>query len=494
MTPLGGLARIKDLVSHAAISSMSIASATRDAEQERLLLLFRQARATSIVAALAATVTAVMLYWASPQPGPFIWLGAILAITAARQLLYRRFFRTRPGAIPAQRWLRWHALAAVPIGCAAGSLPLLDLSHTPVYIQQLQVLVPALVVMAAITSFGVYLRQYLVLLITTVVALSATTLLTHGSSGIPVIALFSLFAPILALTASRYADSITNSLRSKHQSERLVVELTQANNELEHHNSMLARQQDLIQQEEALAQHVFRQLTLGGDHELPGIHSWNQSMGSLSGDLTQTARGPQGQAYVFLADFTGHGLPAALGALPASSVFLAMAAKGLPVETIAVELNRKLHQLLPIGYFCCAVLLELAPDRRRLNIWNGGLPPILLQRNASDGYERIASHSVPLGVLSNDEFDGSARHIDLAPGDLVYAYTDGLTEAENLDGEMWGAERLEHFLLRSDLDTPKLPALIDAVLDHVNLAPASDDISVVELIAAPELRSEADAA
>ena len=85
-------------------------------------------------------------------------------------------------------------------------------------------------------------------------------------------------------------------------------------------------------------------------------------MGSLSGDLTQTGRGPDGQIYVLLADFTGHGLPAALGALPASSVFLAMAHKGLSVEGIAAELNRKLYQLLPIGYFCCAVVVELAAE------------------------------------------------------------------------------------------------------------------------------------
>ena len=79
-------------------------------------------------------------------------------------------------------------------------------------------------------------------------------------------------------------------------------------------------------------------------------------------------------------------------------------------------------------------------------------------------------------------------------GDLLYAYSDGLTEAENFDGEMWGIDRLEAFLQRPDLPTPRLPSLIDTVLEHVNLAPPSDDISVVEVEATPRVASRADAA
>jgi serine phosphatase RsbU (regulator of sigma subunit) len=365
------------------------------------------------------------------------------------------------------------------------------MDDAPQHVRELQGLVPALVIMAGITSFGVYFSQYLVLLVSATVTTVAARLWADGGAAVTMVILFALFAPILAVTAKRYSSSIQQSLVARAHSQSLVRELTLTNNELEHHNATLAQQQDLIQQEEELAKHVFGQLTLGGDHELPGVRTWNQAMGSLSGDLTQTARGPHGQAYVFLGDFTGHGLPAALGALPASSVFLAMAAKGLPVESIAVELNRKLHELLPVGYFCCAVLLELSPDRHQLQVWNGGLPPILVRRRGASGYERLRSHSVPLGVLGEREFETVATSLRLDDGDVVYAYTDGLTEAENLDGEMWGLQRLETFLLRDDLPSSKLPALIDAVLEHVNLAPASDDISIVELMASADAEAVA---
>jgi serine phosphatase RsbU (regulator of sigma subunit) len=287
---------------------------------------------------------------------------------------------------------------------------------------------------------------------------------------------------------------LLSSARSKHRAEELVEALTRTNDELQQQNNVLAQQQGLLQQEETLAKHVFAQLTLGGDHALPGIHTWNQSMGSLSGDLTQKARGPNGEAYVFLGDFTGHGLPAALGALPASSVFLAMAAKGLPIESIAGELNSKLRELLPVGYFCCGVLLQLSADRRTVRLWNGGLPPVLIRRCARRSHEYLRSHSLPLGVVDGDAFDASALEITLGPGDLLYAYTDGLTEAENVDGEMWGSERLETLLLRDDLPAPRLPVLIDAVLEHVHLAPASDDISVLEVEVSPAVAEQVDEA
>ena len=466
----------------------------KTANEARLELLFTQAKSASIAAMIGATICTVYLYAANPSWPPIAWLLAALGASGLRLLLYRHFSRTDNTAYNEAHWLRLHAWTAGIVGIAFGAMPLIPMADAPAHIRELQTLAPGFILIAAIASYGIYLSQYLVLLITIGVTVIASRLWVNGLEGLPLAVLFALLIPFLALTAKRYSSSLRANLKTQHQMHDLVEELTVANEELQHHNHKLAQQQDLIEQEEALAQHVFKQLTLGGNHKLPGVYTWNQSMGSLSGDLTQTARGPADQAYVFLGDFTGHGLPAALGALPASSIFLAMASKGLPVESMATELNAKLRELLPIGYFCCAVLLELSADRRSVHIWNGGLPPVLIRRKGTGAYERVDSHSLPLGVVGEREFDATTKYCQLHEGDLLYAYTDGLTEAENRDGEMWGAQRLEAFLSRDDLTTPRLPALIDAVLEHVNLAPASDDISVLEVTATSTEHKEADAA
>jgi serine phosphatase RsbU (regulator of sigma subunit) len=140
------------------------------------------------------------------------------------------------------------------------------------------------------------------------------------------------------------------------------------------------------------------------------------------------------------------------------------------------------------------VLIELSKDRRQVHVWNGGLPPIVIRRSQLGTSEQLRSHSLPLGVVDADVFDPTVHQFDLQPGDLLYAYSDGLTEAENIDGEMLGSARVEEFLLRDDLPTPRLPSLIEAVLEHVDRAPASDDISVLEIEASPALAEEATAA
>lgn len=463
-------------------------------ERERLRLLFQQAHASSKVALTGAVVCTAVLLHARPGAGPLLWLAAVTVFTGLRFAVYRRFFRTDIRRHPVGYWLRRHGVSAALTGCAWGTLPLVPVDGTPDIVRDLPVLVPAFVLMAAVSSYGIYLSQYLVLLVSISGTTAAALVWVHGSSALPALLLFTVFVPVLVLTAKRYGNTLSASLAARYQMRGLVEEAKAANAELHRQNSTLAHQQNLIAQEEALARHVFTQLTLGGDHRLPGIHSWTQPMGSLSGDLIQAMHGPDGRSYVLLADFTGHGLPAALGALPASSVFLAMAAKGLPVETIALELNRKLRELLPVGYFCCAVLLELSADRRTAHVWNAGLPPVLIRRRGRADYQRIASHSLPLGVVDGSDFQSEAHRIHLDSGDLLYAYSDGLTEAENIDGEMWGSARLERFLERDDLPTPRLPMLIETVLEHVDRAPASDDISVVEIEATPLADAAADAA
>ncbi len=456
-------------------------------KRELLVQLFTQAQTASIAAAIGVVVCTLVFFVAQPGFAPLAWGGIAALATLQRFVLFRQFFASEIAQFTHEYWIKRHSVSVLLVGVAWGGVALLPLDGAPAYARYVQTLIPPFILMAAITSYGVCISQYLVLWGSATLTVVISRLFVSGADAIAEVTLFVFFSPLLAVTAKRYNESITESIKARFRSDELVEKLTEVNKDLQDRNTILGRQQDVIEQEEALAKHVFKQLVVGGDRKLPGIHTWNQSMGTLSGDLTQTVRGPAGQSYIFLGDFTGHGLPAALGALPASSVFLAMASKGLPLDAIATELNAKLHQLLPVGYFCCGVLLELTADHRTLHVWNGGLPDVLIRRGNKDGYERIASHGLPLGVSGADQFDASTVTIHLQAGDLVYAYTDGLTEAVDKNGEMWGGQRLEEFLAQPDLEAPKLPALIDAVLQHVDLAPPTDDISVVEIEAPARL-------
>lgn len=330
------------------------------------------------------------------------------------------------------------------------------------------------------SSYAIRLPHYRDFLLALFGSLLGSYTWAHGADTLAVWPPIVLFGSYLYIIARRFHRTLIDALETKSK-------IQQAHRELEEANTHLLQQHRVLKQEEDIARHVFEQLTLSDGPRPAGVHIWNQAMGNLSGDLVQTARAKDGSTYVFLGDFTGHGLPAALGAVPASTVFRTMAEKGLAPALIARELNRKLNTLLPTGYFCCAVVMQLSPDRTSLTLWSGGLPPVML-RHTDGRIEEIPSEHLPLGVVGDQDFADRCTVFPLAPGDRVYAYSDGLTEAENHRGEMWGRERLVQLLSHWNGEGAALDSLREEVLEFTNLAPASDDISFVEIEAQPAAR------
>src|SRR5690606_12253209 len=97
---------------------------------------------------------------------------------------------------------------------------------------------------------------------------------------------------------------------------------------------------------------------------------------------------------------------------------------------------------LPIGFFCCATCIDINFQKRRVRVWNDGLPESYLYRKKTNSYEKISTNNLPLGVLSRKEFKADTLRLDLDVGDRFYMYSDGITEARNESGEMFGEDRM----------------------------------------------------
>ncbi|MBI4696452.1 MAG: SpoIIE family protein phosphatase [Gammaproteobacteria bacterium] len=203
-------------------------------------------------------------------------------------------------------------------------------------------------------------------------------------------------------------------------------------------------------------------------------------METLNGDIILAARKPSGEQCFLVGDFTGHGLPAALGAFTAQGVFTSMATKGFPLLEIAVELNRKLNGLLPVGRFLSACLIELNHDTGLLAVCNAGMPDLVAVAPGGELESTFPSTHVPFGILPPDEFRATSTTLLMEAGDRIYAYSDGLVEAHNPEGELYGSPRL----LDKLTGTPRA-ATFDAVVEslglHVREAQQSDDISFLEV-------------
>ncbi len=204
----------------------------------------------------------------------------------------------------------------------------------------------------------------------------------------------------------------------------------------------------------------------------------------FNGDLLLAAYKPSGGMHVLLGDFTGHGLPAAIGAMPLAEVFYGMTAKGYPMADILREMNAKLKRILPVGVFCCATLLNLSFQRELVEVWNGGLPDGYLLRAASGERVALVSRHLPLGILEPAAFSDRCETYPLDIEDRIFLFSDGVLEASNKAGEMFGEARLLQLFERN-----RQPS---ALFDEIQRSLAQfrgavqDDVSMLEVRLQPD--------
>mgnify|MGYP000529984302 CR=1 FL=1 len=241
-----------------------------------------------------------------------------------------------------------------------------------------------------------------------------------------------------------------------------------------------------LMQEQEMAQHVFDHATQVNHQNCENIETYLSSASQFNGDVLLIAKSPAGGVYVMLGDFTGHGLPAALGSLPLSQLFHSLVLKQLSVGDLARELNRVLVDFLPDYMFCACVIAELNSQGDQLRLWSGGLHDSLILNDNYQVSERISSLHMPLGILEDDVFNTGSLEFKLAPSDKVIFYTDGILEAANDRGELFGRQRFETVLERSQCDIEKVRKGFHRFIGYQqgNLT-QDDDISLVSISAGP---------
>ena len=140
-----------------------------------------------------------------------------------------------------------------------------------------------------------------------------------------------------------------------------------------------------------------------------------------------------------MADMTGHGVPAAMGAAVVKTLLVAAADRtGRPAEVLA-EVNRGIAEILVEGEFASMVVAAFDPARRRLEFASAGHPPAYLVKPGQP-VRPLEATGVLLGVPGAKTWDTVTLEIGL--GDRFLVVTDGLTETANARGELFGEERL----------------------------------------------------
>ncbi|NOY63344.1 MAG: fused response regulator/phosphatase [Gammaproteobacteria bacterium] len=238
-----------------------------------------------------------------------------------------------------------------------------------------------------------------------------------------------------------------------------------------------------IQHEEQIAEEVFNNVVVAHNVALDTIQTLWRPAGRFSGDTLLTAYGPGGDLHVLLGDFTGHGLAAALGAIPTAEVFRAMVTKGFSGHDILIQINDKLCTVLPANLFLAACYINIRPSLDHITVFNCAMPDLLIVDHSSRRIKkRVSSQHCPLGLVN--EFPGYREfsQIDIHEGDELICFSDGLIESRNEQGQEFDWHYIDRAIHQAAVDdTSILNSLSRALQAFCGDIPQHDDISLVTI-------------
>src|SRR6267378_168015 len=198
----------------------------------------------------------------------------------------------------------------------------------------------------------------------------------------------------------------------------------------------------------------------------------NLSCKEIGGDFFDVVYTEDGLAVV-LADVSGKGVSAAVLASTLQGMVYAHLIACMPLSEIMASVNRFFTQKHLGEKYATVIIVRITKAGELEYVNCGHVPPLLV---SGKSVSRPEHGNLPVGLLADAVYEGA--RIQLKPGDRFILVTDGVTEAENAEGEFFDNERLEAVAARS----PTLEDIFAAVSDFCNGTPLGDDCTVVELL------------
>ncbi len=189
----------------------------------------------------------------------------------------------------------------------------------------------------------------------------------------------------------------------------------------------------------------------------------------------------ENQLGFLIADVSGKGIPAAMFMMTAKTIIKGYAESGKPVDEVFTIANEKLCESNEAGMFVTAWMGVMDITTGKIGFANAGHNPPLV-RHADGSFEYLKSKS-GFVLAGMEGLKYRQNELILSPGDEIYLYTDGVTEATDSDGKLYGEERLLSLLnTLHGLTGEELCRAVKADIDRfAGDAPQSDDITMLYL-------------
>jgi len=198
-------------------------------------------------------------------------------------------------------------------------------------------------------------------------------------------------------------------------------------------------------------------------------------LGPVSGDYCDLIPS-DGQLFFVLGDVSGKGVAASMLMAQLHALFRSLTGMALPLGQMVTQANRVFCESALAGQYATLVC-GLAKPTGEVEIYNAGHWPAIMV--GSGGVLRIESTGLPLGMFHEVDFSATRLHVET--GDMLFLYTDGLSEARCADDE-YGVDRVTHVVRQA---AAKRPAeLVAACLSDLRTfvdGPPLDDLTLLSI-------------
>jgi serine phosphatase RsbU (regulator of sigma subunit)/anti-sigma regulatory factor (Ser/Thr protein kinase) len=295
--------------------------------------------------------------------------------------------------------------------------------------------------------------------------------------------------PLLVATVG-FFGSLAGSLNDLVRDGSIMVAVLLFGNAVRTHRALMAEAAERLRRAEEDREREVRELSAARviqqqllPSELPSLPGWRiaayyQPARAVGGDFYDFIELSNGQIAIVTGDVTDKGIPAALVMATTHSILRGDAPdRGFP-GSVLERANDRLYPDIPAPMFVTCLYAVLDPVSGRLRYANAGHS--LPYGARADGVTELRATGMPLGAMPGMTYE--EHETSLAPGDSVLFHSDGLIEAHNPAGEMFGVPRLQQIVQKSRGSEH----LIDECLSALSAFAGSnweqeDDITLVTL-------------
>lgn len=198
----------------------------------------------------------------------------------------------------------------------------------------------------------------------------------------------------------------------------------------------------------------------------------------LGGDIWGIGMADERVLDIHLADFTGHGVAAALNTFRFHAFHRNQALDCLPLPDALSQMNAFLAGTLPAGQFATLVAARIDILAETVEICSAGGPPPVLRAGREAAFSTLSISGLPLGIRTETTFD--VARFPFPPGSALLLYSDTATETPSPPHSVFDRDGLARFL---DAGQPDCPAasMIERIMEVLSPHPLADDLTLVAI-------------